>query len=122
MAYTIKKVETRKQRWDRDNLQSAIEEITGLEREMWETTRSKDRTIVRVRRMYIYLLKTILDYSDWHIVQLISDSTAQNQISRAMKLMREELASEENTTTKQEIEAIKKNYEARPPYNFDTIA
>jgi chromosomal replication initiation ATPase DnaA len=122
MAYTIKKVETRKQRWDRDNLQSTIEEITGLERELWETTRSKDRTIVRVRRMYIYLLKTILDYSDWHIVQLISDSTAQNQISRAMKLMREELASEENTTTKQEIEAIKKNYEARPPYNFDTIA
>ena len=123
MAYT-KRVETRQQRYERDNLLSAIEEVTGVEREYWETTRSKERTLVRIRRIYMYLLKTVLNYPDRHVVEITSKiatkGTAQNQISRAMKIIREEI--EAQGPLSKEIEAIKKNYEARPPYNFDTVA
>lgn len=115
-------VETKKQRWERDNLIRSIEEITGIQREQWEQVSTKQRDLVRIRRIYIYLLNRQLGYTGNIICQMISDSTVMTQYSRAVQFIKKELESPEENLTKQEITAILKDYEERPAYNFDTIA
>lgn len=117
-----KLVETKKQRWERDNLIRSIEEITGVQRELWEQVSTKQRDIVRIRRIYIYLLNRQLGYTSGNICQMISDSTVMTQYTRAIEFINKELESPEENLTKQEIKAILKDYEERPAYNFDTIA
>lgn len=117
------KPETRQERWKRENLTLAIEEITGVPREEWENCKSRNRSVLRIRRMYVYLMNTLLKYSQWDIVDIFNGEMSQGYICKSIKMVREWVS--ENSSepeNKAEIEAITKNYETRPAYNFDTIA
>lgn len=117
-----KTLETRQERWKRENLQLAIEQVTGIVREEWELNNTRNRSIVRIRRIYVYLLHTILKHSHWDIVDILGD-VSQPYINKSIQIVKG-WVSEPSTDpeTKAELEAIIKDYETRPTYSFDTIA
>lgn len=116
----IRKPETRREQWQRENLIRSIEEITGVVREEWETIDTRNRTILRIRRIYTALMHILLKHSQWDIVDIYKGQVTQGYVNKSIQEVRRWVS--EDTEHKAEIEAIIKNYEARPEYRFDTIA
>jgi len=115
-------IETRQERWKRENLLLAIEEVTGIVRERWELKTNNERSILRIRRMYVYLMHTLLHHSHWGIVGILGD-ISQPYVNKSIQIVKGWVSDPESEPDYlAELNAIIKNYEERPAYNFDTIA
>lgn len=65
-------IETKQQQAIKTLIIEAIEEVTGVPRELWEQARSKNRDEVFIRKMYVWMLKKYGRYTNDGIARCVS--------------------------------------------------